>query len=142
MLPSAFFSCATCGVELTEFLSQMPEDELRFDVETPAVPRGNFIQVAFSWTYRDFVTGRKSGHTYGSADGDLVAFEANDYLLGIAEVRHLVVANARYGCCGLQPRAELNATCPNGHAIGTIHSDCWAASVCRLAHTHVTQVVA
>jgi hypothetical protein len=111
-------------------------------MDTPAVPRAKFIRLTVSWTYRDFVTGRKPDHTYVSEDGDVAAFGANDYLLNIEDVCHLVVAKAQYGCCGLQPRGELNATCPNGHAIGTIHSDCWTPSIFRLDHNRVTLTIA
>ena len=139
---TAFFSCATCGIEVTEFLTQMPERLMRLEAQSSALPVGYFIRLSSSWTYRDFISGRQGGHNYLSADGDLVAFEAHDYLLNISDVRHLVSADAVHGCCGLQPRDELNATCPSGHPIGTIHSDCWAASIFRLAHDHVNVIVA
>ena len=139
---TAFFSCAICSIEVTDFLTQMPERSLRIEAESSALPVGYFIRLSSRWTYRDFVTARKTGDTYLSADGNLVAFEADDYLLNINDVRHLVSANAVHGCCGFQPRDELNATCLNGHPIGTIHSDCWAARVFRLAHDHVRIVVA
>ena len=134
---ATFFCCATCGVEITELLAELPEPSLRFERGASAIAEGRFIRLSSAWTYRDFLSRRQGGRSYLSRDGDATAFEAGDHLLNIEDVEHLVMPKAAYGCCGLQPRDEFNASCRNGHPIGTIHDDCWAASVFRLARGHV-----
>lgn len=135
--PGRVFSCATCGIELSEPLCQLPEDSLQFTIGDHALPAKRFIRLSSPWTYRDFFTGHQAGHGYLSPDGSLIAFEAGDYLLNIHDVNHGIFAHSRYGCCGFQPRNELNAHCSNGHPISSLHSDCWAASVFRLAHRYI-----
>jgi len=133
-----FFCCAACDVELTEFLTPLSETALDFEIGANAVPAGHFVQLSSAWTYRDFLAGRQLGYSGAPGNHDVIAFEADDLLLHIDDVSHLVMPKAAYGCCGLQPRGELNATCRNGHPIGTIHGDCWAASVFRLAKSRVS----
>jgi hypothetical protein len=132
-----FFCCATCGVELTDFLTWLPLYQVQLEMNFPALPSGRYAVLDTPWTYRDFVTGGKTGFSYVSDEGDIICFDSGDYVLNIKDVRHLLGMGATYGCCGLQPRAELNATCVNGHPIGTIHSDCWAALIFRLGRGHV-----
>lgn len=127
------FLCNRCGVELTPILQEASEQELAPTTGCAAVAPGHYVELGESWTYRDFVTGRSPENQYVGTDGDLIAFAAGDYLLNFADVRHSIASNAAHGCCGLQPRDELNATCTNGHVIGTVHADeCWSALVFRL----------
>ena len=81
------------------------------------------------------------GQTYAAADGDVVAFEAGDYLLNVADVRYAMTPGAAHGCCGWQPRGEANAACACGHPVGAVHSDaCWPSIVFRLIGRAVAEV--
>ncbi len=139
---SAFFVCMACNTELSPFLERIPAASLHLARDTAAVPPGQYAVLASPWSYRHFVTGGQPGSFYSGSDNDVVAFEAGDFLLHPDDVRHLVSKGAAFGCCGYQPREEMNATCPNGHPIGTLHSDCWAAHIFRLSARHVHAVVA
>ena len=134
------FCCKECGVAFTDFLRPVSENSLRLTIGSAALPAGHFVRLSDAWRYHDFLTGRSANEHYQGADRDVIVFESGDYLLHIADVRHVMVANAAFGCCGYQPRDEINANCPNGHPLGTVHSDCWAASVFRLSFRHVVLV--
>jgi hypothetical protein len=126
-MTQAAFLCKRCGAELTDFLGELGEEDLLFATGEATVPPGHYARLSRSWRYREFVRG------YVSADGDLLAFAAGDFLLNRADVRHQMSGKAVHGCCGWQPRDEPNALCANGHEIGTLHSDeCWSAVVFRL----------
>lgn len=135
------FLCKECSTELTDFLEELSEETLAFGTGETAVPLAHYVKLSQSWTYRDFISGRHAHHQYLSPDGDLIVFNSQDYLLNILDVHHHIAQKSSYGCCGWQPRNELNALCPNGHEIGTVHSDeCWSSLVFRLSKEHVELV--
>ena len=138
--PRAAFLCKTCGEQLTDFLGSAAEASLDLRAGEAAVAQDRYVELARSWTYRDFIAG-VDGSFYVSPDGDIVAFSAGDFLLNVDAVRHAMKAGASFGCCGWQPRDEINATCANLHDIGTVHSDCWASAVLRLRPDLVEKVL-
>ena len=138
----AAFICKACGDELTDFLHRLDEAELKFERRESAVPAGGYFEITQPWTYQDFITdGGLRGH-YISSDGDLIVIEPGDFLLNVADVQHRIAEGAVHGCCGWQPRNEPNATCANGHHVGTLHSDdCWSAIVFRVIGNKVDKLL-
>jgi hypothetical protein len=135
------FMCKRCGAELTDFLQELSETSIFLETGKAMIPPAHFVRLTQAWSYREFVTGRKPDHHYPSADGDMIVFEAGDFLLNISDVSHLISKGAIHGCCGWQPRHEANSLCANRHEIGTIHSDeCWSPVVFRLIRHAVVEL--
>jgi hypothetical protein len=134
------FVCALCEVDITEALRPMAEAELAFRTGEAGVPRGHFAALSEPWSYPEFVTGRSAAHVHCGDEG-VIAFAAGDFLVHPDDARHRVMARATYGCCGPQPRGELNATCANDHPVGTLHGDeCWSSLVFRLRGDRVEAI--
>jgi len=141
-MSDAAFLCRRCSSELTDFLRELPEDEIVWEQGRQAVPAGCFVRVVRPWTYRELVTCRHPSMDYAAADGARIAIARDDYLLHAPDVRYEMKPGAFFGCCGLQPRDEANIRCANGHDVGTLHADeCWAPLVLRLIAGMVEQVV-
>ena len=142
-MPRTAFTCKECGVSLTDFLEEYPEDHLVLETGSEMVPSAAFVRVSAAWTYRQLVTARSPQHSYLSPDGDVLAFLPGDILVRSSSVVHTLHSRASHGCCGPQPRAEANALCQRGHEIGTLHGDfCWSPLVLRLLGSAVSAVVA
>jgi len=138
----AAFLCLCCGTELTDFLRELPEDEIVWERGRQVIPAGYFVRVVRPWTYGEFVTCRDPGIKYVAEDAARIAIARDDYLLNPFDVRHGMKPKAFFGCCGWQPRDEANIQCAKGHDIGTLHADeCWAPRVLRLIAGTVEQIV-
>ena len=142
MLRTAF-ACKECGVSLTDFLEEYPEDHLVLETGSEMVPSVAFVRLSAAWTYRQFVTARSPLQSYMSPDGNVLAFLPGDILVRSTAVVFSLHPRAAHGCCGPQPRAEANALCQCGHELGTLHGDlCWSPLVFRLLSHAVSAVVA
>jgi hypothetical protein len=131
----AFFTCRSCGVELTELLRCVPAMSLCWVSDKAALPPSDFASAPDTFTYQQLHA--RGGAKYMSADGELLAIEIGDYILNPEALKGAFVAGASYGCCGFQPRSESNFACVNGHAVATVHTDCWLPRFARLWGTSV-----
>jgi len=96
---------------------------------------------------RQILRARRAGDAYRitfapAQEGADVIVKPGDFIVNVAELRHQMDARATFGCCGYQGGAEPNALCPNGHAVATVHSDCWHAAFARLIGDSVECVAA
>lgn len=140
-MPKSAFVCRVCGEVVADFLAEIPIDALRWATGVWAVPPGAFARLPRDVAYQEFVTCNAAGRTYASRESDVTAFRRGDALVHEQDGRFRVRRDARPGCCGLHPEAELNVTCLNGHSVGTLHSDeCWSPLVLRLSSKEVEEV--
>lgn len=133
------FVCRTCGCDLTDFLSE--EDHVALNssnIGGPMIQPGIFVRINSSKSKQEIF-----GITFAdSQEGAVVVVKAGDFIMNVADLRHQMHSQASFGCCGYQGGPESNALCQNGHAVATIHSDCWHAAFARLIGDSVESVAA
>jgi hypothetical protein len=119
------FSCAHCGLPLTEPLSSLPDlSSLSEEDGKDHLPAGYYLVAP---------PPDEEGGYYTEATGQ--------YLVNRKDVR-----NTKYhpnrgrlnGCCGLDGCDGKNLVCLNGHEVATERSDCWMAHSTTLDPVAVT----
>jgi hypothetical protein len=116
------FACATCGLEITKEVEELPDHGVLTDVDgEPHVPAGFFYV----------------------APGIDVIRPANDFILNLADLRNTRHHHDRsrlHGCCGIAGTDGFTTVCPLGHEIGTEHSDCWFSHFIVLPASRVVPI--
>jgi hypothetical protein len=133
------FICRCCGVDLTDFLSEADGAVLDpSNISGAMIRPGQFVRIHASISKQNVYR-----ITFAAAqEGAAVIVNPGDYIVNVTDLRHKMHPDAAFGCCGYQGGVEPNAQCPYGHAVATVHSDCWHAAFARLIGASVECVEA
>ncbi len=112
------FACKTCGARVTGEVTVIDSVELARLESLHRAPIGDESLVPLAHVLRGDGTLHRSGHWRFAAD--TFYFHRADWLDPDAH------GSGLFGCCGVRPDPTkgFNLTCPNGHLLGALYSDC------------------
>jgi len=123
------FVCRSCGIDLTDFLSEVNSAALDpMNYGGAMLQPGKFVRIQTPISKQDFFR----IYFASTQEGSELILMPGDFIVNVSDLRHQMLPRATFGCCGYQGGAESNACCPNGHPVATVHSDCWHAAFARL----------